>query len=235
LFPANLSALLSPNPFLHGSGYWLPLCCAWLRLTADAVSRPLFFWFASFIILMIPVLNIVPLPIQMANRYLYVSEAGIWVLGNAARWVWMRCRPFPVARTALAGMGVVWLLWLGFQTTQFNRAWKNNELFWTSVIEQDFYNEIAHYNLGLHYINQSNINRAGIEFYHSLAINPKYHLALSGIGGYYFDKANELARQGFTPHWMPHLILMSPSTTWAVCMRKWERCSELYFFYGRRT
>jgi len=46
------------------------------------------------------------------------------------------------------------MVFLGFQTTQFNRVWKNTELFWTSVIEEDFYNEIAHYNLGL-YIHQS--------------------------------------------------------------------------------
>jgi protein O-mannosyl-transferase len=158
LFPANLSGFYYPreSPSFVAVGYWLPLllCVAAVALLVW-LSRPLFFWFASFIILMIPVLNIVPLPIQMANRYLYVSEAGIWVLvAVAARWGWMRCRPFR--------------------------------------------NEIAHYNLGLHYINQSNINRAGIEFWHSLAIHPKYHLALSGIGGYYFDKGQtELARQKF--------------------------------------
>jgi tetratricopeptide (TPR) repeat protein len=66
------------------------------------------------------------------------------------------------------------------------------------VIDRDFYNEVAHYNLGLHYMNQSNVNRAGIEFWHSLAIHPNYHLALSGIGGFYFDKKQvELARQKF--------------------------------------
>ncbi|HEX2523978.1 MAG TPA: hypothetical protein VHP35_17845, partial [Terriglobia bacterium] len=157
LFPADLSGFYYPreSPSLMAVGYWLPLllCIAVLILLAR-LSRPLFFWFASFIILMIPVLNIVPLPIQMANRYLYVSEAGIWVLlASTALWFWTRCRPFRVARTALAAMAAGWLVWLGFQTTQFNRAWKNNELFWTSVIEHDFYNEIAHYNLGLHYIN----------------------------------------------------------------------------------
>ena len=202
LFPANLSGFYYPreSPSFVAVGYWLPLllCIAALVLLAR-FSRLLFFWFASFVILMIPVLNIVPLPIHMANRYLYVSEAGIWVLlAITARWVWMRCRPFPVTRTALVGMTAGWLVWLGFQTTQFNRAWKNNELFWEHVIDQDFYNEIAHYNLGLHYMNQSNVNRAGIEFWHSLAIHPNYHLALSGIGGYYFDKKQiEWARQRF--------------------------------------
>jgi tetratricopeptide (TPR) repeat protein len=202
LFPANLSGFYYPreSPSFMAVGYWLPLllCVAALGLLVR-LSRPLFFWFASFIILMIPVLNIVPLPIQMANRYLYVSEAGIWVLlVVAARWLWVRCRPFPVARVALAGMAVGWLVWLGFQTTQFNRVWKNTEFFWTSVIEEDFYNETAHYNLGLHFMNQNNVNRAGLEFWHSLAIHPRYHLALSGIGGYYFDKRQiELARQKF--------------------------------------
>jgi protein O-mannosyl-transferase len=237
LFPGDLSGFYYPreSPSLEAVGYWLPLllCVATLLLLAR-LSKPLFFWFASFIILMIPVLNIVPLPIQMANRYLYVSEAGIWVLlAVTAHWMWMRCRPFPVARTALAGMAAGWLIWLGFQTIHFNRAWKNNELFWTSVIEQDFYNEIAHYNLGLHYINQSNINRAGVEFWHSLAIHPKYHLALSGIGGYYFDKGQtELARQRF------HAALnASPDFDVAINnlgrvyaeMGKMQRA--LYFFY----
>jgi tetratricopeptide (TPR) repeat protein len=237
LFPADLSGFYYPreSPSFMAVGYWLPLllCVAALVLLAR-LSRPLFFWFASFIILMIPVLNIVPLPIQMANRYLYVSEAGIWVLlASTALWFWTRCHPFRVAQTALAAMAAGWLVWLGFQTTQFNRAWKNNELFWTSVIEQDFYNEIAHYNLGLHYINQSKVNRAGIEFWHSLAIHPKYHLALSGIGGYYFDKGQtELARQRF------HAALnASPDFDVAINnlgrvyaeMGKMQRA--LYFFY----
>ena len=149
---------------------------------------------------MIPVLNIVPLPIQMANRYLYVSEAGIWVCWQlAARWVWMRCRPFPVARAALAGMTSLAGL-SGSASRQHNSIalGRTTNYSGRSVIDQDFYNEIAHYNLGLHYMNQSNVNRAGLEFWHSLAIHPKYHLALSGIGGYYFDKGQtELARQKF--------------------------------------
>jgi hypothetical protein len=202
LFPAHLSGFYYPreSPSFGALTYWVPflLCVAALVVLAR-LSRPLFFWLASFVILMIPVLNIVPLPIQMANRYLYVSEAGVWVLlAVTARWVWHRFSPFPVARIALASVAAVWIAWLGLRTIQFNRVWQNNEAFWTSVLEQDFYNEIAHYNLGLHYINKGNINRAGIEFWHSLAIHPKYHLALSGMGGYYFDKGQtELARQKF--------------------------------------
>jgi Tfp pilus assembly protein PilF len=202
LFPVNLSGFYYPreSPSFGAVSYWLPLLLGMIALAFMVkLSRPLFFWFAAFIILMIPVLNIVPLPIQMANRYLYVSETGIWVLLTlAVRWVWTRCRPFPIVRVATAGFVAVWLTFLGFQTTQFNRVWKNTETFWTSVIEKDFYNETAHYNLGLHFMNQGNVNRAGLEFWHALAIHPKYHLALSGIGGYYFDKKQtELARQKF--------------------------------------
>ena len=135
----------------------------------------------------------------MANRYLYVSQAGIWVLlVIGARWLWKSCRSFPVVRAAFVGMTSLWVLWLGFQTTQFNQTWKNSELFWTRVIDQDFYNEIAHFNLGMHYKDQGNVNRAGLEFWHALAIHPKYHLALSGLGVYYFDKGQtELARLKF--------------------------------------
>ena len=202
LFPADLSGFYYPreSPSFGAVAYWLPLmlCLAALGLLAR-LSRPLFFWFASFIILMIPVLNIVPLPIQMANRYLYVSQAGIWVLlVIGARWLWKSCRSFPVVRAAFVGMTSLWVLWLGFQTTQFNQTWKNSELFWTRVIDQDFYNEIAHFNLGMHYKDQGNVNRAGLEFWHALAIHPKYHLALSGLGVYYFDKGQtELARLKF--------------------------------------
>jgi tetratricopeptide (TPR) repeat protein len=202
LFPADLSGFYYPreSPSFGAVAYWLPLmlCLAALGLLAR-LSRPLFFWFASFIILMIPVLNIVPLPIQMANRYLYISQAGIWVLlVIGARWLWKSCRSFPVVRAAFVGMTSLWVLWLGIQTTQFNQTWKNSELFWTRVIDQDFYNEIAHFNLGMHYKDQGNVNRAGLEFWHALAIHPKYHLALSGLGVYYFDKGEtELARLKF--------------------------------------
>jgi len=202
LFPAYLSGFYYPreSPSLSSLAYWVPLLlCAFALVVLARLSRPLFFWLASFVVLMIPVLNIVPLPIQMANRYLYISEAGVWVLlAFTGRWIWNRCRLFPVVRIALATVAALWIAWLGLRTIQFNRVWQNNETFWTRVLEQDFYNEIAHYNLGLHYINNGNINRAGIEFWHSLAIHPKYHLALSGMGGYYFDKGQtEFARQKF--------------------------------------
>ena len=237
LFPADLSGFYYPreSPSFGAVDYWLPLmlCLAALGLLAR-LSRPLFFWFASFIILMIPVLNIVPLPIQMANRYLYVSQAGIWVLlVIGARWLWKSCRSFPVVRAAFVGMTSLWVLWLGFQTTQFNQTWKNSELFWTRVIDQDFYNEIAHFNLGMHYKDQGNVNRAGLEFWHALAIHPKYHLALSGLGVYYFDKGQtELARLKFHAalNAFPDFDVASNSLG-RVYVEQGKLQHALYFFY----
>jgi tetratricopeptide (TPR) repeat protein len=192
VWPIKLSAMYYSRqvPSFRDGAYWLPLlvffgAAVWMYFK----SKRFFFWLGFFVIFLLPVLNIVPLPIMMANRYLYIPQIGIWViLCLGAEILWRSCDGLRMIRTTLVGTFCLWLLLVSGQTWIFSQAWRSTEALWSDVISKDFMNEIAHYNLGLSCINRGVVNRAGLEFGIALGINPNYHLALSGMGGYYFEK-----------------------------------------------
>lgn len=201
-WPVELSAMYYPrtSPSFIDLSYWIPLLLfAAVAVAFYFISRRLFFWFSFSVIFLIPVLNIVPLPIMIANRYLYIPQIGIWiVLGILAQTVWQRCERYRMVRVSLAASLSLWLMLLVNQALRFNRAWNDTEALWSDVIRKDFLNEIAHYNLGLHCMSRGLTNRAGLEFGIALGIHPNYPLALSGMGGYYFEKGKvEAAKKKF--------------------------------------
>jgi protein O-mannosyl-transferase len=202
LWPSRLSALIYPRitPSFESLEIWiafLSLPCVMAILFFK--SRIAFFWSTFFVVFLIPVLNIVPLPIMIANRYLYISQIGLWVILSllVLRLVEL-LQTYRLARAAMFGGLSIWLLFLGFQSFQTTKVWRNSYSLWTDTIEKDFFNDVAHYNLGLWFHNQKQSNRSGHEYLISLLIHPGYHLALAGIGGYYFEKGKtDLALKNF--------------------------------------
>jgi len=202
LWPTTLSALIYPSvfPSFGDARIWVAFSC-FLLVTAIvfAKSRDLFFWVSFFVIFLIPVLNIVPLPIMMANRYLYIPQLGVWVvLCSFTLKLVSRLHSFKLVKgLAWGGIGI-YLLFLNYHTFQTTKVWKNSYTLWSDTIEKNFYDGVAHYNLGLWFHNQKLSNRSGHEYLISLLINPNYHLALTGIGGYYFEKGRiDLALKKF--------------------------------------
>ena len=53
----------------------LAVLTVWLRY-----ARRSFFWVTFFLLLLAPVMNIIPLPVALACRYLYLPQIGVWVL-----------------------------------------------------------------------------------------------------------------------------------------------------------
>jgi hypothetical protein len=100
-------------------------------------SRNLFFWSSFFVIFLIPVLNIVPLPIMIANRYLYISQVGF---GSSCLCFSSTCRA-PTALSTLQTAAHRYLhmaAFLGYQTFQTTKVWRNSYTLWTDTIEKDF-------------------------------------------------------------------------------------------------
>jgi tetratricopeptide (TPR) repeat protein len=202
LWPTKLSALIYPSvfPSFGDTRIWVAFSC-FLLVTAIVFvkSRNLFFWVSFFLVFLVPVLNIVPLPIMMANRYVYIAQVGIWVvLSSLALKLVSRLHSFKLAKgLAWGGIGA-YLLFLNYQTSQTTKVWRNSYTLWSDTIEKNLYDGVAHYNLGLWFHNQKQSNRSGHEYLISLLINPNYHLALTGIGGYYFEKGQiDLALKKF--------------------------------------
>jgi tetratricopeptide (TPR) repeat protein len=202
LWPSNLSALIYPTitPSYDSVPIWIAfLSFLVLMMIVFVKSKILFFWSSFFVIFLIPVLNIVPLPIMIANRYLYISQVGVWVILSLLVLRLLKVlRPYRLAQATTWGGLSIWLFFLGYQTFQTTKVWRNSYTLWTDTIEKDFFNDVAHYNLGLWFHNQKQSNRSGHEYLISLLIHPAYHLPLAGIGGYYFEKGQtDLALKKF--------------------------------------
>jgi protein O-mannosyl-transferase len=237
LWPLNLSALYYPRqaPSWENPYYWLTL----FIIIGGAIilyskSKHHFFWFSFFAIFLIPVLNIIPLPIMIANRYLYIPQIGIWVvLSSLILALIGLLQPYKLVKGTVLVAVSFWALFLADQTIQFTRVWKNSYTLWSDVIEKDFYNEIAHYNLGFWFYDHKLVSRAGHEYLTALSINPNYHLALSGMGGYYFERGEtDLAIKSFYA-----AINASPDFDTAInnlgklLAEKGEALRALYMFY----
>ncbi|MFN8007207.1 MAG: tetratricopeptide repeat protein [Terriglobia bacterium] len=191
-WPTDLSALYIAlkAPSWWDLQYWWPFLLTlgttallWLR------SKKLLFYWGFFVIFLIPVLNIVPLPVIKANRYLHISEIGIWVLlASALTSLWNALDRWKLFRGTVAALAGLWFALLVGSSIAQAKVWRNTPSLWNDVIAKNFYNEVAHYNLGLYEYTHHNVNRAGLEYKISLAINPTYHLSLIGMGGYYIEK-----------------------------------------------
>jgi tetratricopeptide (TPR) repeat protein len=158
-----------------------------------------FFWVAFFLLFMAPVLNLIPLPIRMANRYLYVPQIGFWIvlisiLGIVSQWL----RPWKGVRVLAIVLATIWIISISFETWRASAIWRNSETLWTAALERGFSNATAHYNLGLHYLDRGKINQAGLHFVLATEISPQYADAYNALGLYFSRKnRNDLAVQSF--------------------------------------
>lgn len=99
-------------------------------------NRPLFFSLLYFLIPLLPVLNIVPLAVLRADRYLYLSSIGfsfflVWGIPRILN----RFNPdLRWAGAVVFGLIVVGFAWL---TEEQTAHWKNTFTLWTQVIRQN--------------------------------------------------------------------------------------------------
>lgn len=194
-WPTGLSTVYIPQiqPSLTSLAFWIPLLAFMgLAIFLFKRSKVLFFWLCFFVIFMLPVMNIVPLPIRTTNRYLYIPQAGAWIiLASAAMWMYRLLGPFGLARRTACALACLWLFFVGYHTFLWNTAWRNSYTLWTDVVAKDFYNEMGHLNLGEWFVAHRQPNRAGLEYMIALGINRNYANGLAGMGNYYLGRGQQ--------------------------------------------
>jgi tetratricopeptide (TPR) repeat protein len=191
-WPKDLNPLFLPEavPSFKDVQLWLPFL---LLVTTFALlfkwRRLPFFWFSFFAIFLIPVLNIIPLPVMMASRYLYISQIGIWVLlALLLNWLIQFLRPFQLVRMTVWAAFGCWLIFITSQTLENTKVWRNSYTLWSYAIEKNFFNPLAHCNLGHWFHEQNMLGRSAHEHLIATLIRPNYHYSLSGLATYYYQK-----------------------------------------------
>ncbi len=200
--PLNITATYLDRQLLslNSLSLWaaIPVFCIMI-LFLYRQDRANFFWFLFFLTLMAPVLNIVPLPIKMANRYLYLPQLGFWVIGTSLFLKgFNRLRQFRLIQASLICVLGTWMGWLCHATWDFAKVWRNSGTLWESCIGINPGNATANYNLGHYFTHNGQPNRGAVYLLNAARLNPDSPGSYNGLGHYfYLRKQFDLAIEEF--------------------------------------
>ena len=177
-WPARLSFDYSPPGYTpaavpglrHVVALLLVTALAWAALASRARMPAITLGVAWSAIALLPVSNIVPTGILVAERTLYLPSVGVVIAAaGAAALVWQRLAS-PAARgLALASVALL-LLAAGVKSARRALVWKDNETLFRQVELEAPRNYRAHRTLALYLDRQGRIDEAAIEYRQSIAL-----------------------------------------------------------------
>ncbi|MDP3919751.1 MAG: tetratricopeptide repeat protein [Candidatus Omnitrophota bacterium] len=172
LFPLNQSLLY----FFPAYSFFSPPVVRALALLAVLAAglfylwkkeKAYFFWAAWYVILLLPVLNIVPFPSLMNDRYLYLPLIGFFVILFAG---------FKRFAGAVVTGVFIFFLSCGFVYMNLKRQeiWADPERLWLDTLRTSRdYSQAPYYNLGLVYLRKKQYETAVAHFEKALSIRPR--------------------------------------------------------------
>jgi protein O-mannosyl-transferase len=144
-------------------------------------NRVFFFWLAWFFISLLPVLNIIPIPILRADRYMYLPAVGLFYLLSLGLWkMGERVNPgyrFPILLLA----GVLIAGSYGFLTVERNKLWKDYMNLWEENLRKFPHGQLAYQYLGYGYMQRGKPDQAISYFQAGLRENPKAVILMNGM------------------------------------------------------
>jgi len=157
------------------------IVAAWLALFGLAFlvyrsNRNVQFWSLWFLVFLLPVLQIVPFPIWVADRYLYIPAIGPFVLASQGFFriadrlgkLWQR------AGWELA-MSAVLVVFAAY-TVRHAEVWRNNLTLWETTAETCPTSAYCHTNLGISLLQRNQVERGVKELIRAVELRdaPRY-------------------------------------------------------------
>jgi hypothetical protein len=139
----QVAASLASVALAGGIGVWL------FRQHKD-----LFFYYASFFVIMVPYLNLVIPGILVAERYLYFAAFCLLALVLSAAVALLR-QPQQLLRASVLAAGVGFAALNLFQTCSYQPAWRNGETLWQYHLALPQPSPAAYANLAAYYYAQA--------------------------------------------------------------------------------
>ncbi len=187
-WPARLSALYTPAireaPDLAFAGS-LALLAAGLAIAVLLYRRDrrLLFWYAAFFIGLVPVLQIVPLPTLMNDRYLYFPMLG--VAGLAAGLTDRALRAASPRRRAAWLAPWALLAPLAAASAVRTGAWRDDLTLWRDVAAKSPGSPLALVGLGMSLLDAGREDEALQALLRAVALDPGHRVALNDVGALY--------------------------------------------------
>lgn len=204
ILPLNLSAYYS---LLHTS-LSEPVVLLSLVLTVSLISGTVYlywknrqagFWAAWFWVAILPNLNIIPLSVVMADRYLYLPMIGpsvvlaIALFGPVKTWTLKR---FPKNVSWLYVASGILVILIAVISHTRSLIWKNDLALWSDTVTR-VQHGIPYTNLGASYIQVGKIEEAKKLFEKSIEVTPAYSLAYQNLGRLYLQENNLLKAEEY--------------------------------------
>lgn len=186
-WPTSLTLYHSEMSFTVGQ-YFLKLFIFLLFLGAMGYfykrNRRAFFWLSFFIIGILPVLLPVAIFCIVAERYVYFSSIGIFVVAALGFDRLCQAKKFNKAAWTLFFLVITALL---FRTVYRNVDWRNEDNLWLAAAKTSPSCSQNHNNLGDYYMRHGKIREAVAEFKTAILLKPGYADAYHNLGGAYLE------------------------------------------------
>jgi tetratricopeptide (TPR) repeat protein len=168
----------------------LMVLLAWRSFRRD---RTFFFWFGWFFISLLPVLNIVPLRILRADRYMYLPAIGFFYLVSWGLWKIKQgeYRSFRLAVFLSCSLLVAGTY--AFLTLERNKLWKDSIVFWEDSLKKFPQSMMPYKYIGNIYVSRGKNDLAISYFQAGLSSNPNDVILLNGLAMAYKGK-NDLKK-----------------------------------------
>ena len=168
----------------------LMVLLAWRSFRRD---RTFFFWFGWFFISLLPVLNIVPLMILRADRYMYLPAIGFFYLVSWGLWKIKQgeYRSFRLAVFLFCSLLVAGTY--AFLTLERNKLWKDSIIFWEDSLKKFPQSVMPYKYIGNIYVSRGKNDLAISYFQAGLSGNPNDVILINGLAMAYKGK-NDLKK-----------------------------------------
>jgi tetratricopeptide (TPR) repeat protein len=170
---------------LSVAAIFLMVLLAWRSFHRD---RTFFFWFGWFFVSLLPVLNIVPLVILRADRYMYLPAIGFFYLVSCGVWKLSRggYRPFGLSVFLFCSLLVAGSY--ASLTVERNRLWKDSILFWEETLKKYPQSMTPYKYIGAIYAQRGKFDLAISYYQTGLRENPDNVILLNGLALAYQGK-----------------------------------------------
>ncbi len=153
-------------------------------------DRQTAFWAAWFWAAILPNLNIIPLSVSMADRYLYLPVIGPSVLFALALFGPVKDRihkHFPKKVRWIYAVSGILVLVLAVASQVRSRIWENELTLWTDTVTR-LQHGVPYTNLGAAYIEAGNVAEAKNNFEKAIEVSPDYYLPYADLGRIYLQE-----------------------------------------------
>lgn len=178
LFPFSLSSdhIIDPvkavSSFLFIAPVVIVSSLLAIAITIRNRKKEIAFGILYFFITLIPVYNIFPIAMSMAERYIYLPLAGLAIIAGALLKLGLESPGFRFRRLIVFITLFSTVSLYSIKVVKRNDIWGNDYLFWADTVKTSPKSDRAHLNLGAVYFDQEKFNEAIREVKTAIKLNP---------------------------------------------------------------